>query len=125
VILRARKINDVLTEKAGLVILVLALFSTIQMAAFSRQNRQDSAKHNRQTECQSEYNNRVSQVLRIRAEYGDEDRATLVKFIREIAIAQNRSESRKALSDYLKKQDQIDQARAAHPIPVLPAGSCS
>lgn len=122
---RRARASNWLTDRLGAVVLVLALLTVGQLTWFSYDNRQQ-VNHDRQiTECQSAYNRAVSIAIQQRSQYSDEDRDSLVTFIREISTAKTREASRDALSKYLKRQDEITDARQRHPIPKLPAGECT
>lgn len=115
---RARIVDNWLARHVGPIVLILALLGGIQLVYFSYKNRQV-------TSCQANYNLAVSKAIRERAKYADQDRQSLVTFVREVSAAKSRAESRASLVKYLQTQDEIDVARKQHPIPNLPAGRCS
>lgn len=115
---RARMVNNWTTGHAGVVLIILALASAFQLAYFSWDNRQRS-------NCQTQYNTTMAATLQERSRYSDQDRESLVTFVRRISEAKTRQESREALSDYLATQERIDRDRKSNPLPKLPEGHCS
>lgn len=122
---RARIVDEWVTRKIRLIILILALLTVGQMAYFSYQSRTDSDNRNKVTQCQVDYNRAVSAAVKARAIYSQQDRDSLVAFVREVATAKTRAQSRASLEKYLRTQDEIDRNRQSHPIPDPPAGKCS
>ena len=121
---RRARVDHWLTDRIGAVILALALLTALYLAYNSYQDRQDASEDRRRADCQSNYNQAVSVSIRERSKYADEDRESLVTFIRKVSTAKTREESRDALSEYLKRQDEISDARKRHPVPALPPGRC-
>lgn len=121
---RRARASNWLSDRLGLAVMVLALLTVVQLAWFSYDNRQQVNHDRKVTECQSKYNGAVSHSIQQRSQYSDEDRESLVTFIREISSAKTREQSRDALNEYLQRQDEITDARKRHPIPKLPAGEC-
>lgn len=97
--------------------MVLALVSLLQIGWFSYKSRQIS-------NCQTAYNFNVAQVVDLRSQFADRDRNSLTSFIRTVAQAKTREESKAALDKYLATQDELEKQRDEHPIPKLPPGRC-
>lgn len=122
---RRARASNWLTNRLGAIVLVLALLTVGQLTWFSYDNRQKASDDRKITECQSRYNRAVSVAIQQRSQYSDEDRESLVTFIRKVSTAKTREQSRDALNEYLRRQDEITDARQRHPIPKLPAGECT
>lgn len=110
-------VNSKVTKNAGWVLIILALVSAFQLAYFSWDNRQRS-------NCQVKYNSAMAEALQRRSQYADQDRESLVEFVRKVSQANTREKSRDALRNYLTTQERIDRERQANPLPHLPEGRC-
>ena len=112
------ELNDRYKDRAvGAFLILVALGSTIQSLSFQRNQREI-------TVCQVSYNIRFQEVLRDRSAIGDQDRQNVNRMVTSVLTSKSVEETRKALEDYVNKNNELERARTQNPYPQLTGASC-
>lgn len=104
------------------ILIVLGLF-TIGYTVID--GRRDAAVQDEQRSCLVEQVSGITVSVTARGDLNERDSQATTKVILTIAQADNQQQVRDALNEYVAEQQEIDNARKAHPVPPFPTGSCN
>lgn len=101
----------------GIVLILLAIFTTLQAVYFSIQN-------NEQNDCVATVVTKLNRNFEARAKVTQADSDVKKRAITHAFEAQTREQFLRVKAQYLAEQKRIDLERKQHPVPPLPPGRC-